>query len=154
MVIMTCRVSAASSRGVDIGFRTAAERVGGEPSPFARGELARHFRQEFLARVDRIIEFRSLDSRDYGILLDRLIERTNRDLASESKPTLQLDQVTAAHLCKLGVDQGEGARGFLRLLDQKLLAPLRTQIAMSPSDKLIRANWSADGLRFTSILDS
>jgi ATP-dependent Clp protease ATP-binding subunit ClpB len=90
-------------------------------------ELRRHFRPEFLNRVDEIVVFTALAEaqleRIVGIQLDRLRSR----LAARR---IELDVSAAArrHLVKVGYDPVYGARPLKRAVQRELETPLGRRI--------------------------
>jgi ATP-dependent Clp protease ATP-binding subunit ClpB len=92
------------------------------------GLLRRHFRPEFLNRVDEVIVFRALEQAELqqitGLLLERLAERLQKSAGF----TLQWDDAAAAYLAEKGYDPSYGARPLKRLIQQEVETPLSHQI--------------------------
>ena len=89
--------------------------------------LGRHFRPEFLNRIDEVIRFRPLDQQD----LSRIVRLQLADLATllrEQGLTLQVDDAVIEALVSLGYEPEYGARPLRRVLRRRLENPLATEL--------------------------
>ncbi|CDM66414.1 ATP-dependent chaperone ClpB [Pyrinomonas methylaliphatogenes] len=86
-------------------------------------ELRRHFRPEFLNRVDEIVVFHSLTEEDLKRILEIQLERLRRRLA-ERHITLELTDEAATHLAREGYDPVYGARPLKRAIQRELETPI------------------------------
>jgi len=86
-------------------------------------ELRRHFRPEFLNRVDEIIVFHSLTEDDLKRIVDIQLERLRERLA-ERHITLTLDDAAKTHLVHTGYDPTYGARPLKRAIQKEIETPL------------------------------
>ena len=89
--------------------------------------LGRHFRPEFLNRIDEVIRFRPLDQQD----LSRIVRLQLADLATllrEQGLTLQVDDAVIDALVSLGYEPEYGARPLRRVLRRRLENPLATEL--------------------------
>ncbi|HTV73158.1 MAG TPA: AAA family ATPase, partial [Candidatus Acidoferrales bacterium] len=90
-------------------------------------ELRRHFRPEFLNRVDEIVVFQALNEeqldRIVAIQIDRLQMRLN-----ERRVTLDVAPAARRHLVHVGYDPVYGARPLKRAIQKELETPLGRQI--------------------------
>jgi len=90
--------------------------------------LRRHFRPEFLNRVDEVIVFRALEQSQLqqitALLLKRLAERLKKNAGFD----LQWDDAVTAYLAQKGYDPSFGARPLKRLIQQEVETPLSYQI--------------------------
>jgi len=114
-------------------------------------ELKRHFRPEFLNRVDDTIIFHSLDEAELAQIVDIQLERVVKRLA-EQHFTLRLDAAAKKFLAKEGYDPQFGARPLKRAIQEHLLNPLATKLLageFKPGDA-IKVTASGDELQFTS----
>jgi len=106
-------------------------------------ELKRHFRPEFLNRVDDVIIFQSLDEaeleRIVGIQLDRLQKRL-----AQQNLTLDVDAAAKKVLAKEGYDPQFGARPLKRAVQERILNPLSLRLLegeFKPGDRIkVRAS--------------
>ncbi|HEY9173002.1 MAG TPA: ATP-dependent chaperone ClpB [Verrucomicrobiae bacterium] len=90
-------------------------------------ELKRHFRPEFLNRVDDVIIFQSLDEDELASIVDIQLAQLNKRLAPQQL-TLEVDKAAKALLAKEGYDPQFGARPLKRTIQELLLDPLATKL--------------------------
>jgi ATP-dependent Clp protease ATP-binding subunit ClpB len=92
-------------------------------------EMQRHFRPEFLNRVDETIVFHALSEehlkRIVVIQLSRLRERL-----AERHVTVDLTEAAVTHLVRVGYDPNYGARPLKRAIQRELETPLARRILM------------------------
>jgi ATP-dependent Clp protease ATP-binding subunit ClpA len=101
-------------------------------------ELKRHFRPEFLNRVDDIIIFHSLDEEELAKIVDLQLERLGRRLAQQQL-TLDVDKAARRLLAKEGYDPQFGARPLKRAIQEHLLNPLSQRLLegeFKPGDRI------------------
>jgi ATP-dependent Clp protease ATP-binding subunit ClpB len=87
------------------------------------GELRRHFRPEFLNRVDEIVVFHPLTSEHLTRIVDIQLSRLRERLAERRIPLL-LTPVATAALASRGYDPLYGARPLKRLIQQEVETPI------------------------------
>ena len=85
--------------------------------------LRKHFRPEFLNRVDETIVFHSLSEEDLKMIVDIQLERLRSRLA-ERRITLELSEEAKAHLALAGYDPVYGARPLKRAIQREIETPL------------------------------
>jgi ATP-dependent Clp protease ATP-binding subunit ClpB len=90
-------------------------------------ELRRHFRPEFLNRVDDIIVFHALSLEHLKRIVDIQLDRLRQRLA-ERKITLELTDAAREHLVRVGHDPAYGARPLKRVLQRELETALGRQL--------------------------
>ena len=90
-------------------------------------ELKRHFRPEFLNRVDDSIIFGSLDESQLGAIVDIQLARVDNRL-EDQQLTLRVDNSARKLLAKEGYDPQFGARPLKRAIQQHLLDPLALKL--------------------------
>ncbi|MCU0783497.1 MAG: ATP-dependent chaperone ClpB [Verrucomicrobia bacterium] len=101
-------------------------------------ELKRHFRPEFLNRVDDVIIFQSLDESELARIVDIQLGRLEQRLAQQNL-TLDVDAAAKSLLAKEGYDPQFGARPLKRAIQEHLLDPLATKLLageFKPNDKI------------------
>ncbi len=101
-------------------------------------ELKRHFRPEFLNRVDDVIIFQSLDEEDLVRIVDIQLARLEKRL-EQQQLTLDVDKAAKNLLAKEGYDPQFGARPLKRVIQEQLLNPLATKLLegdFKPGDKI------------------
>ncbi|HTX20262.1 MAG TPA: ATP-dependent chaperone ClpB [Candidatus Aquilonibacter sp.] len=101
-------------------------------------ELKRHFRPEFLNRVDDVIIFRSLDEEELAKIVEIQIARLENRLKQQNL-TLDVDAAAKKLLAKEGYDPQFGARPLKRAVQEQLLNPLSMKLLegeFKPGDKI------------------
>ncbi|MFY0536367.1 ATP-dependent chaperone ClpB [Nannocystis pusilla] len=112
----------------NIGSELAAEGLGGKALEQAREQvLRRHFRPEFLNRLDGVVSFKSLQREDMMGILDIQLSRIENRLA-QREIHLDVSPEAKRQLADRGYDPTYGARPLKRLLQNALLDPLATRI--------------------------
>jgi ATP-dependent Clp protease ATP-binding subunit ClpB len=86
-------------------------------------EMRRHFRPEFLNRVDEIIVFHALTLEDLKHIVDIQLERLRKRL-DERRINLELSDEARSHLAKVGYDPVYGARPLKRTIQREIETPL------------------------------
>ena len=101
-------------------------------------ELKRHFRPEFLNRVDDVIIFQSLDEEELSKIVEIQIKGLEKRLAQQNL-TLDVDANAKKLLAKEGYDPQFGARPLKRAVQEHLLNPLSLRLLdgeFKPGDKI------------------
>jgi len=113
------------------------------------GELKKHFRPEFLNRVDDVIIFQSLDEDELARIVDIQLTRLEKRLAQQNL-TLDVDASAKKLLAREGYDPQFGARPLKRAIQDQLLNPLSLRLLegeFKPGDK-IKVTANGDSLVF------
>jgi ATP-dependent Clp protease ATP-binding subunit ClpB len=114
-----------------------------------KAELKRHFRPEFLNRVDDSIIFHSLDEEQLAQIVEIQLKRLEKRLAQQQL-TLDLDRSAKQLIAHDGYDPQFGARPLKRTIQEKLLDPLSLKLLegeFKPGDA-IKVVAKGDGLEF------
>jgi ATP-dependent Clp protease ATP-binding subunit ClpA len=114
-----------------------------------KAELKRHFRPEFLNRVDDVIIFQSLDEAELAKIVDIQLGRLEQRLAQQNL-TLDVDKAAKAMIAKEGYDPQFGARPLKRAVQEQLLNPLSMKLLegeFKPGDR-IKVTTKGDELVF------
>lgn len=117
-------------------------------------EMQRHFRPEFLNRVDETIVFHSLSEehlkRIVIIQLGRLRERL-----AERHITIDLTEAAITHLVRVGYDPNYGARPLKRAIQREIETPLARRILMGEvrdgADVIADQIPERNGISFTAV---
>jgi len=112
-------------------------------------ELKRHFRPEFLNRVDDVIIFQSLDESEIERIVDIQLEKLKKRLAQQQL-TLDVDAAAKKLLATEGYDPQFGARPLKRAVQEHILNPLSMRLLegeFKPGDK-IKVTVKDDGIVF------
>ncbi|MGA2684349.1 MAG: ATP-dependent chaperone ClpB [Verrucomicrobiota bacterium] len=113
-------------------------------------ELKRHFRPEFLNRVDDVIIFQSLDEEELAKIVDIQLERLGKRLAQQNL-TLDVDSAAKKLLASEGYNPQFGARPLKRAVQERILNPLSMKLLegeFKPGDR-IKVTTSDDELKLT-----
>jgi ATP-dependent Clp protease ATP-binding subunit ClpB len=86
-------------------------------------EMRRHFRPEFLNRIDEIVVFHALTEEQLTKILDIQLQRLRQRL-EERHITLELTPASAQHLAREGYDPVYGARPLKRAIQKELETPI------------------------------
>ncbi|MFN8546195.1 MAG: ATP-dependent chaperone ClpB [Candidatus Binatia bacterium] len=119
VVIMTSNIGSQHITGFAGAHEAMRERV--------LEELRRHFRPEFLNRIDDIVVFHTLDRTHVRRILDLQLARLARRLA-DRKLVLDLTDGAKDHLAARGYDPVYGARPLKRVIQTELETPLARQL--------------------------
>ena len=101
-------------------------------------ELKKHFRPEFLNRVDDVIIFQSLDEDELAKIVETQLVRLDKRLAQQNL-TLDVDKAAKQLIAKEGYDPQFGARPLKRAVQDLLLNPLSLRLLegeFKPGDKI------------------
>jgi ATP-dependent Clp protease ATP-binding subunit ClpB len=90
-------------------------------------ELRRHFRPEFLNRVDEIVVFQALDESQLDKIVRLQLERLRARLV-DRRIELDITDAAVRHLVKVGYDPVYGARPIKRAVQRELETPLGRKI--------------------------
>jgi ATP-dependent Clp protease ATP-binding subunit ClpB len=90
-------------------------------------ELRRHFRPEFLNRVDDIIVFHSLSEEHLKQIVEIQLAGLRKRLA-ERRIELELSDAARTHLVRSGYDPNYGARPLKRAIQREVETPLARRI--------------------------
>ena len=101
-------------------------------------ELKKHFRPEFLNRVDDVIIFQSLDESELARIVDIQLAQLEKRLTQQNL-TLDVDAAAKKLLASEGYDPQFGARPLKRAIQEHLLDPLATKLLageFKPGDRI------------------
>jgi ATP-dependent Clp protease ATP-binding subunit ClpB len=91
------------------------------------GALRKHFRPEFVNRVDDIIIFHTLSREELRQIVSIQLKRIERLLADQ-KITLEISSKAVTYLADVGYDPVYGARPLKRAIQRKLENAIATKI--------------------------
>ena len=112
-------------------------------------ELKKHFRPEFLNRVDDVIIFQSLDESELARIVDIQLGRLEQRLAQQNL-TLEVNADAKKLIAREGYDPQFGARPLKRAIQEHLLDPLATKLLageFKPGDR-IKVGVKSESLAF------
>jgi len=87
------------------------------------GEVRRHFRPEFVNRIDEIVVFQALDRRQIEAIARIQLRRLEARLAAQDLK-LVVSDAAVAEIAKVGFDPGYGARPLKRAIQQQIENPI------------------------------
>jgi len=96
-------------------------------------EVERHFRPEFLNRLDDIIVFRSLTRDDLKIIVDYELRKVRQRLSDEQHVELELTDGAKEFLIDKGYNPDFGARPLRRAIEHNIEDPI--------SEEILRGNY-------------
>jgi ATP-dependent Clp protease ATP-binding subunit ClpB len=113
--------------------------------------LQRHFRPEFLNRIDEIVVFHPLTRQHLAKIVDIQMHHVSRLLA-ERGFTLEVSEAAREYLADVGYDPDFGARPLKRAIQRELQDPLALQILTGEFQEgdTIRVDRGEQGLTFTA----
>ena len=135
---LIANVAADASSGVDVEIEAKV-----------REELKRHFRPEFLNRIDEVVVFQRLSRADLRGIVDRQVALLQQRLAgmgmgstgaSSAGMTLTMTDAAKDQLATDGYDPVYGARPLKRLIQQQIENPLAKRILrgdFAPGDAIV-----------------
>jgi ATP-dependent Clp protease ATP-binding subunit ClpB len=121
VIIMT------SNLGSDLIQENAKEHTYEQMKSEVMDVLARHFRPEFINRVDETVVFHPLGADEIRSIAQFQLELLYQRL-EEREYHLELDDDALAHLARTGFDPVFGARPLKRAIQQELENPLAQKI--------------------------
>jgi len=129
ILIMTSNIGAEriTSQG-EFGFGKRDEEVSYEKmKTMLQGEVERHFRPEFINRLDELVVFHKLNHDNLNHIVDLEVAKVAQRLADRGL-TLELDQAAKDYLIEHGTDDKYGARPLRRAIENKIEDPLSEAI--------------------------
>ncbi|MFN0118689.1 MAG: ATP-dependent Clp protease ATP-binding subunit [Elusimicrobiota bacterium] len=130
VIIMTSNVGARLiSKGKSVGFisNDDTEKDYQAMKSTVMEEVKRHFNPEFINRIDDIIVFHPISKDDARKILDLILDRVNKKLASQDIVPV-LTEEAKDFLVDQGFDPNYGARPLVRTIQRHLEDPLAEEI--------------------------
>jgi ATP-dependent Clp protease ATP-binding subunit ClpC len=128
VIIMTSNLGTADLRKNALGFGKADSAVTYEAMKAkVNDELKRHFRPEFLNRIDDVIVFSELSKEEVTEIVDLLIKRVTAQLEGQGLG-LELTKDAKLLLAEKGYDPTLGARPLRRAIQRLVEDPLSERI--------------------------
>jgi ATP-dependent Clp protease ATP-binding subunit ClpC len=157
IVIMTSNLGAAHRPRVRSGTGFGGERTAADDADAERRyyleQVDRHFRPEFVNRLDRVIPFTALDRNEIArvaeVSLARIRERAG---FVQRSLVLHVTDTARASLAEAGYSPVYGARALRRQLEDRLVAPIArlvSQVGADAENGLVVAGWGADDVART-----
>jgi len=126
IIIMTSNIGAEMiNRDTTVGFTIRTDEAKAQQRAYENmrdkvlSELKKHFRPEFLNRIDAVVVFHSLSPEHIRKIVDIQIDRVRERLA-EQQIQLKLTEEALNTLARRGYDQAYGARPLRRLIQTEV----------------------------------
>ena len=152
VIIMTSNLGTADLRKKSIGFQADSDEVTYEKmKEKVNEELKRHFRPEFLNRIDEVIVYHELTKDEVKEIVELMLVRDREQLASQALD-LVLSEDAKTFLVEKGYDQSLGARPLRRAIQRYLEDPLSEKVLLGDfsagSTIVVDVDEEADELSF------
>ena len=144
ILIMTTNAGARDLSGRHMGFFEVSQ------SSKATGVIERMFSPEFRNRLDAIVNFKALGTREVELVVDKHVDEL-RQLVAGRKIAIELTPAARAWLAEKGFDRAFGARPMARLVEKTIKKPLSELLLfgeVKDGDRVI-VDVHDDGLRVT-----
>ncbi|KRB46739.1 MAG: ATP-dependent chaperone ClpB [Pseudomonadota bacterium] len=118
-----------------------------EVRPMVMDVVRRHFRPEFLNRIDEIILFKRLGRAEMDNIVDIQLQRVEKLLA-DRRMSIVLDAAARHWMADKGYDPVYGARPLKRVIQKELVDPIARKLLAGDLEdgSVIQVGASADGL--------
>jgi ATP-dependent Clp protease ATP-binding subunit ClpB len=146
VVIMTSNLGSELWADSSATERTAEDQV--------RGLLTRHFRPEFLNRVDEVVVFHRLTKENLARIVEIQLGRLARRI-EEAGYHLEVTPAAHTHLAEAGYDPVYGARPLKRVIQRELQDPLALRLLQGEfrQGETIRVGAAKGGLTFAAVVE-
>ena len=116
--------------------------------------LTRHFRPEFLNRIDELVIFHRLTRDDLARVVEIQLERVARRV-QDAGLVLQVTPAAVEHLAEAGYDPVYGARPLKRTIQRELQDPLALRLLQGEFRRgdTLRVDAANAGLTFTAVVE-
>ena len=148
VIIMTSNLGTADLRKSNMGFAKTSEAVDYEHMKEKAGEaLKKHFRPEFLNRIDEVIVFRELTTGEILEIVDLMVSRTATALLVHHDVSLEMTPAARRLLAAKGYDRELGARPLRRAIQRMVEDELAERILMGslPKDCVVLVDAAGEG---------
>jgi ATP-dependent Clp protease ATP-binding subunit ClpB len=117
--------------------------------PMVMDAVRRHFRPEFLNRIDEIILFRRLGREQMDSIVRIQLQRVEQRLA-ERRINLQIDDAALHWMGERGYDPVYGARPLKRVIQKELVDPIAKRLLAGEikDGEVVAVSAGEDGLQF------
>jgi len=145
VMIMTSNLGTADLRKANVGFSQNKEGINyAQMKTKVNEALKKHFRPEFLNRIDEVLVFHELAKEEIVQIVELLISRVRGQLESRGLG-LELTDAAKAHMADKGYDPAMGARPLRRAIQQMVEEPL--------SDRILRKEFNAGEIIVVDVED-
>ncbi|MCB0634870.1 MAG: ATP-dependent Clp protease ATP-binding subunit, partial [Lewinella sp.] len=139
IIIMTSNLGASTTPA--IGFQGTDRE-----STTYRSAIEKHFRPEFINRIDSVVYFNSINSEDLRkITLKELKDLSTREGFTKRNLQLIFNDPLVDHLVSIGFDKRYGARPLQRAIEQAIVKPMSYWLLEHNTDKATKLQLNWDG---------
>lgn len=138
IIIMTSNLGA--SQRPAIGYQDT-----GQDATAYHAAIAKHFRPEFINRIDGIVSFNQLDMEDMRTITQKeLRQLAQREGFIKRRLQLTYDKRLVDHLVTTGTDRRYGARPLQRAIEQHVVKPISYWLLENPqtADVAVHLDWA------------
>jgi ATP-dependent Clp protease ATP-binding subunit ClpA len=126
IIIMTSNLGASNQKSIGYVQTT-------NPQDQYRSAIERHFRPEFVNRIDNIILFNSLSQEDITLIAKKELEELKkREGFLKRNLNIHFSEQVIQHLSIIGFDERYGARPLQRAVEQALVNPIASWLLEHP----------------------
>ena len=151
IIIMTSNLGSNKKTKHNIGFNIEEKGDKESNSVSIEADLLKYFSREFIARVDRIIEFRDLTKNDYENLLNSRISSLIKEIKHTRDLTFNISNEAKDNILKQCSNQNEGVRGFVKEFERIITEPLNVFFREKLSCNRINIDWVDNHLIFNDM---
>ena len=150
IIIMTSNIGTKSISSSTLGFSTSQKENIEKKSSLIRKEIDRHFRPEFLNRIDDIIIFNSLEKVDLYAIIDLQLQDLKINLNNKNN-SIRYSKNVKDHLLKDGSHRDWGARPIRRIIQNEIENAISTKFLLNEfkENSIISVKVVKDKLIFT-----
>lgn len=144
LIVMTSNLGVAEAAERQMGFIKADELVGRETK--LREACEKHFRPEFINRIDEIVVFKVLDENAQKSIVDTNIKALAMRLA-EKDIELEVSPDVVEHIAKVSHSAVYGARPIKRAIDKLIKDPVAELMLVEEGLDLIKVSMEAGEIK-------
>jgi len=127
IIIMTSNLGASNRKSLGFGKSEDEEAI-------YMSAVERHFRPEFVNRIDGVVIFRSLAQEDIRMITEKeLLSLNEREGVAKRNLQLSFSNGVLKFLSEIGFDEKYGARPLQRAIEQEITQPLADWLLEHPS---------------------
>ncbi|NUO03591.1 MAG: ATP-dependent Clp protease ATP-binding subunit, partial [Saprospiraceae bacterium] len=138
IIILTTNLGASGRRSLSFSETTPDDTI-------YLSAISKHFRQEFINRIDGIVLFNTLSANDIRMIaLKELNALRKREGIAKRRLTLEFDETLVDQLVETGFDKNYGARPLQRAIQRQVVSALGDWLLAHPGvyDATLRVLWN------------
>ncbi|MDD5726451.1 MAG: ATP-dependent Clp protease ATP-binding subunit [Patescibacteria group bacterium] len=143
-VVLTSNVGSDQLQRKHLGFGDSTQGL----QPLIQDEVKQRFKTELINRLDRIIVFNPLTSKDLRLILDRELAEICERIATVQRVACEVTESVRSWLMKQSLPAEEGARAIRRLIEREVSAPLGKHLTTKQKRSRVTIMATDKGLKF------